>query len=169
MPQTSLSPEEVEVARLSGSRKVKTYNRRQLELQCKMGEPAGEYPRPKTREECENLVERLGFCPYVGCRHHLYLDVCERTGSITLNFPDLDIDEIPACCALDIADEGRHSLEEIGDLRNMTRERIRQIEAAGLRSMATAIHKEEECENRTAKRNPRMVHAGASADDREDC
>jgi hypothetical protein len=139
MPQDSIPHAEDDVVRLSGSRKVRTYNRRQLELQCKKEPPAGRYARPTTREECEHLVEKLGFCPYVGCRHHLYLDVCERTGSITFNFPDLGIDEIPACCALDIADEGRHSLEEIGDLRNMTRERIRQIEASGLRAMAGAV------------------------------
>ena len=29
-------------------------------------------------------------CPWVACKHHLYLDVNPETGSIKMNFPDKD-------------------------------------------------------------------------------
>ena len=42
--------------------------------------------KPKERAECGN-GERP--CPFVSCKHHLYLDVSAKTGAIKLNFPDL--------------------------------------------------------------------------------
>jgi hypothetical protein len=85
--------------------------------------------RPETRDDC-----RLGKrpCPYVSCKYHLYLDVNPRTGSIKLNFPDLEVWELPETCALDVADRGGMTLEEIGELLNLTRERIRQVESKGI-------------------------------------
>lgn len=70
-------------------------------------------------------------CAFVGCRHALYVDVSGR-GSLKLNFPDRDWDEIPQTCSIDVADDGEHTLEQIGDLMNVTRERARQLEARGL-------------------------------------
>ena len=35
-------------------------------------------------------------------------------------------------CALDIADRGGITLEEVGEIMNLTRERIRQVEVRGL-------------------------------------
>jgi hypothetical protein len=35
-------------------------------------------------------------------------------------------------CTLDVADRGEHTLEEIGQLLGVTRERVRQIELAAL-------------------------------------
>ena len=35
-------------------------------------------------------------------------------------------------CALDVADRGGITLEEVGELVNLTRERIRQVEVLGL-------------------------------------
>ena len=91
--------------------------------------PGVDYDRPKTRAECEG-AERP--CPFVSCKHHLYLDVNDRTGSIKLNFPDLEVWELPETCALDIADRGGITLEEVGEIMNLTRERIRQLETRGL-------------------------------------
>jgi DNA-directed RNA polymerase sigma subunit (sigma70/sigma32) len=39
---------------------------------------------------------------------------------------------MPVTCALDIADAGSSSQEEVGALMNLTRERIRQIELSAL-------------------------------------
>jgi hypothetical protein len=85
--------------------------------------------RPRTRAECSNQVRP---CPWVACKHHLYLDVNPRTGSIKLNFPDLEPWELEHTCALDVAEDGGHTLEEVGDITNLTRERIRQLELRGL-------------------------------------
>ena len=85
--------------------------------------------RPRTRAECAHEQRP---CPWVSCKHHLYLDVNPRTGSIKLNFPDLEPWELQHTCALDVADDGGHTLEEVGDITNLTRERIRQLEMRGL-------------------------------------
>lgn len=85
--------------------------------------------RPETRADCD-LVPRP--CPFVACRYHLYLDVSPATGAIKLNFPDLEPDELRETCVLDVADAGGESLEHVGELANLTRERIRQIEQKAL-------------------------------------
>ncbi len=88
--------------------------------------------RPKDREDCRTS-ERP--CPFVSCKYHLYLDVNPHTGSIKLNFPDLEVWELAETCALDVADRGGMTLEEVGELLNLTRERIRQVESTGLEKL----------------------------------
>lgn len=93
-----------------------------------------DYRKPQTRAEC---AEGPRPCPYVSCKHHLYLDVNPTTGSIKINFPDKDVWEMTESCALDIAEIGGITLEEVGSIMNLTRERIRQVEVAGLEKMQT--------------------------------
>lgn len=88
-----------------------------------------DYPRPQGRGECKDGPRP---CPFVGCRHHLYLDVNPDTGSIKVNFPHLEVWELKETCALDVADRGGVTLEEVGEIMNLTRERIRQVEVRGL-------------------------------------
>lgn len=107
---------------------VKRMTKRELEL-GRLLYPDTEVERPETRADCEN-GERP--CPFVSCKHHLYLDVSARTGAIKLNFPDLEVWEMTETCALDIADRGGTTLEEVGAIMNLTRERIRQVEVKGL-------------------------------------
>ncbi len=95
--------------------------------------------RPKTRADCQD-GERP--CPWVGCKYHLYLDVNPKTGSIKLNFPDIDPEDMTDTCVLDIADRGPVTLEDVGRIMNLTRERIRQLEAGAsekIRSTRLAI------------------------------
>jgi hypothetical protein len=68
----------------------------------------------------------------VSCRHHLYLDVNPRTGSLKINFPHLEVGELPESCALDVAERGGLTLDGIGLLMNLTRERVRQMEHQAL-------------------------------------
>jgi Sigma-70, region 4 len=88
-----------------------------------------EQARPRSRAECANAARP---CMFVSCKHHLYLDVNPETGSIKLNFPDKEIWEMDETCALDVADRGGITLEEVGTIMNLTRERIRQVETRGL-------------------------------------
>ncbi len=87
--------------------------------------PPMPYSRPLTRAECEDGIRP---CPYVSCKHHLYLDVNPETGSIKLNFPHLEPWEMVESCSLDVAERGGITLEEVGTIVNLTRERVRQVE-----------------------------------------
>ncbi|MFW5879181.1 MAG: sigma factor-like helix-turn-helix DNA-binding protein, partial [Myxococcota bacterium] len=97
--------------------------------------------RPKSRSECVSMARP---CLFVSCKYHLYLDVNPRTGSIKLNFPDKEIWEIGETCALDVADRGGITLEEVGDIMNLTRERIRQVESSGLDKIKDATCPDDE-------------------------
>jgi hypothetical protein len=91
--------------------------------------PESDYWKPRSRSECKDM-ERP--CPFVSCKYHLYIDVHPVRGSIKLNFPDIEIWEMTDTCALDVADRGGITLEEVGEIMNLTRERVRQVETAGL-------------------------------------
>lgn len=92
---------------------------------------------PLTRAGCADLPRP---CPHVGCRYHLYLDV-KANGRIKLTFPELECLQpdgsealgvagmLGPSCALDAADGGPLTLEQIGEAMNLTRERCRQLEA----------------------------------------
>jgi len=108
---------------------VKRMTKRELELGRLLYPDVEGIERPVNREDCQG-GERP--CPFVSCKHHLYLDVSARTGAIKLNFPDLEVWEMNETCALDIADRGGATLEEVGAIMNLTRERIRQVEVKGL-------------------------------------
>jgi hypothetical protein len=112
---------------------VKRMTKRELELGRLLYPEMDDIERPQARAECANGARP---CPFVSCKHHLYLDVSARTGAIKLNFPDLEVWEMTETCALDIADRGGTTLEEVGAIMNLTRERIRQVEVKGLAKMA---------------------------------
>lgn len=110
--------------------------------------------RPRTRGDCVNGIRP---CPWVGCRHHLYLTVNDDTGAVTLNFPRKEPEEggpstrpsdrrgpldaaIPVwemkhSCSLDVAEQGGLNGPEMGELMELTKERIRQIEVAALANL----------------------------------
>ena len=79
--------------------------------------------RPTKRNECPDYRP----CPWVGCPYHNGLDVND-SGSITIARHDCQPWELAHSCALDVANIGDHTLEEVGHILNVTRERIRQIE-----------------------------------------
>ena len=112
---------------------VKRMTKRELELGRMLYPDVEEDARPRVRADC---VDAPRPCPFVSCQHHLYLDVSARTGAIKLNFPDLEVWNMTETCALDVADRGGTTLEEVGAIMNLTRERIRQVEVKGLAKLA---------------------------------
>ena len=92
--------------------------------------------RPRKRSDCKDGVRP---CPYVSCRFHLFIDIVETQNPgepirVRINHPDVDLADYEGpTCALDIADAGGATLEEAGAAMGLTRERIRQIEAVGMR------------------------------------
>lgn len=98
----------------------------------KIGKSLPMHDRPKTRGDCVNGIRP---CPYVGCSHHLYLEV-KKNGNITVSFPDITPDEMTTpSCVLDVVDSGDATLEEVGQHVNITRERVRQIEERGIKKL----------------------------------
>jgi hypothetical protein len=107
---------------------VKRMTKRELEI-GRLLYPETGYEKPRTREEC---LDGPRPCPFVSCKHHLFIDVSPRTGAIKLNFPDLEVWDMGESCALDVADRGGTTLEDVGAIMNLTRERIRQVEVKAL-------------------------------------
>ena len=107
---------------------VKRMTKRELEI-GRLLYPEDGYAKPHVRAACAGAMRP---CPYVSCKHHLYVDVSPRTGAIKLNFPDLEVWEMGDSCALDVADRGGTTLEDVGAIMNLTRERIRQVEVKAL-------------------------------------
>lgn len=125
-----------------GRRRSKTMSRKEIARELRRQRAFGvvdpeieeirkeiEAARPRARAACAAGPRP---CLYISCKHHLYLDVNPATGSIKLNFPDKEVWEMEETCALDVADRGGITLEEVGSIMNLTRERIRQVETRGL-------------------------------------
>jgi hypothetical protein len=113
---------------------MKRLTREELRLGALMFPPVDD-ERPRTRAECHSDIRP---CPWVACKFHLYLDVNPETGSIKINFPDLEPWDMKDTCSLDVAERGGITLEEVGEIMNLTRERIRQVEVRGLLKLKMA-------------------------------
>lgn len=91
---------------------------------------------PKTRADCKDGPRP---CMLFRCSMNLWLDVNPESGSIKLNFPDMEPAELEYTCALDVADRyrsvGGTTLEHVGLLAGITLERTRQIETDALRDL----------------------------------
>jgi hypothetical protein len=85
--------------------------------------------RPTSRADCKDVPRP---CPYVGCRYNLSLDIMQN-GAVRWrqdgNWEDLF--DGRDNCSLDVAARGPHTLQEIGEITGVCRERVRQeIDAA---------------------------------------
>jgi len=131
-----------EAGEVGGRRRSRTMSRKEIARDLRRQRQSGvidpeleavmqeiETQRPRSRAECATGPRP---CMFISCKHHLYLDVNPSTGSIKLNFPDREVWELENTCALDVADRGGITLEEVGAIMNLTRERIRQVETRGL-------------------------------------
>ena len=72
--------------------------------------------RPKIRADCAQVPRP---CPFVGCRYNMNIDVLS-TGGLRWRQPERNN------CALDLAEKGPYTLDEIGKVMGVSRERIRQ-------------------------------------------
>src|SRR4029434_4328489 len=102
---------------------VKRMTKREHEI-GRMLYPETDYYKPRTREDC---VDGPRPCPYVSCKHHLYLDVSARTGAIKLNFPDLEVWDMNETCALDVADRGGTTRAGVSASMDLTAARAREV------------------------------------------
>jgi hypothetical protein len=95
--------------------------------------PDTEYPdeKPKKRGEC--TFPRP--CPFISCKWNAIWgkSIAFSKGRIPTDDEEI-VDMIynaRASCVLDICDKGGATLEEVGSIMNLTRERVRQIEGSG--------------------------------------
>ena len=113
--------------------------------------PVLDIQRPRTRGECERGVG-LRPCIFVSCRHHILTTVEHPDGRLEINGEILAVDATPAeverfteaiaelavgmkhTCSLDVAERGEQTLDAVGKLLGVTRERIRQLEGKIIRS-----------------------------------
>jgi hypothetical protein len=122
---------------------VKRLPQRELVLARLLLPEAAERRLPIVRGECADGDRP---CPFVSCKYHLFLDVSPSTGAIKVNFPDLwdedggiRFDEMPETCALDVAERGGATLDRVASITNLTRERVRQIEAVSLADLVEEL------------------------------
>ena len=80
--------------------------------------------RPKTRGDC---IGGIRPCPWATCKHHLvHTQKGFKSGAV------VDIDAMPDTCSLDVADRDGAILDDAGQALGLTRERVRQVEMAGV-------------------------------------
>ncbi len=82
-------------------------------------------------------------CVFCSCRMNLFLDV-SAAGGIKYNFPGLDPGEMQESCALDVAAMGGLPAPDVGEIMQVSPERVRQIqdgvEAVGKKTATAYRH-----------------------------
>lgn len=114
------------------------------------------FERPRTYDECEPSWKdgSNGGCPLVGCRHNLFLDVAGTSIRFAYRRTECPTDIKHSTCAAWLADRGGMTLEEVGEVLGVTRERIRQIETRALRRYHAALDRDNRTKRREAKAEP---------------
>ena len=85
--------------------------------------------RPMRRGDC---LGGLRPCPWVSCRHHMVYAMGRRVWRMSDEELVDQIAKMDESCTLDVADCGGETLDAVGRLLGLSRERVRQIEMVGL-------------------------------------
>lgn len=92
-------------------------------------------PMPRTRGECPPHPVP---CPFLDCRHHLWFDRVVENGRVVHVHVTRLYGVESRTCSLRFAERGPLTLDQVGRILGVTRERVRQIEAEGLRQLREA-------------------------------
>src|SRR5450759_2008091 len=90
-----------------------------------------------TRGACRSLD---GPCPHAVCRFNLTTERRDSRGAKPARF---HLPVVRESCALEAAEHGGMTLEEIALRLSLTRERVRQIELGALKKLWARLHAEE--------------------------
>lgn len=97
-----------------------------------VGQPEAVGERPRTRSDCEDGPRP---CPWFECKYHLAVDEIgqgnadvERTMIANKEF-----DWSKPTCALDVADEGKHSVRQVSAILGVNFQRVHAIERHAIR------------------------------------
>jgi hypothetical protein len=130
----------VQIRTMNGSRQRTLSEKRITKDEIRIGRLL--YPEqvspPRVRSECVNGIRP---CPFVSCKYHLAFDI-KPCGSLLDIWPAVEVWELKHTCALDEAKQ-EHTLEQIADLLNLTRERVRQIERRALAKLGVVVGPED--------------------------
>jgi predicted nucleic acid-binding Zn ribbon protein len=89
--------------------------------------------------DCPRLNGDRGPCPFVSCRNHLFTDL-NAAGNVVIDPRVAEIESAPYTCAIDLYHSDREwTLDAVGDVFNVTRERIRQIEQGALEKLRRGL------------------------------
>ncbi len=113
-----------------------------------MGPTVSDGAFPRTRGACANGQRP---CPWTTCRHHLLAEARGRR-----------LEDLAETCALDVADRGGATLEEVGSIMNLTRERIRQIETRAMKRLGDVALLQEFRSENGQRRPPRRRRVNGS-------
>lgn len=100
---------------------------------------------PATRADCPSTTDAP--CPYVSCRHHLWLvEQRDRAGNPEFGAQGAATFRASTneTCALDVAELGPASFEEIAAMLGVDRTRVRQIEEKAREKLRAAGYSLEE-------------------------
>lgn len=89
--------------------------------------------KPRTRAEC---VGGPRPCPWLSCRQHLYAEVNNKGRLRVINDEPESWGET---CALDVADYGPCTHEEVGELLGLSRNSVMEVESTALRKLAVVL------------------------------
>lgn len=87
--------------------------------------------KPRTRAECAEIPRP---CVFVSCKYNLFLDVMRnKKGQVTSVVENKGVNcpsQVPPgeSCALDVAERGPKSMDDVGALLRLRRQRIEQLE-----------------------------------------
>lgn len=90
--------------------------------------------QPPPRDEC---ISGPRPCPWETCRYHL-----GTTGRQRVNITATPLDDSDSC-ALDVADRGAHTLDEVAAKLELSKSRVQQLEASAVaKILATPLGRE---------------------------
>lgn len=110
-------------------------------------------PKGMTRADCldKHGKPKERPCPYIHCKHHLLYVVVGSNNRRILNRNFIVSDSEGKCrvelsgefptCSLDVADDGDHSLDEVGAAMGVSRQRAAQLEASALQKIGFGMRR----------------------------
>lgn len=98
---------------------------------------------PETRGEClPGGHNEARPCRFTTCRYHAQ-ETQAYDGKKPYGRPPRSLPEGGPTCTLDVAAEGEHTMEEVGEVLGLTRQRVEQIEKKALRRVGVLVEHED--------------------------
>lgn len=125
LPERLTDDERLELAELEREHRRDGYRTRPVQRgDCKPGAGGAHEQRP---------------CRFIACKFHLAVDLGPGGRRVRLNFPGIELDEMPETCALDVADRGGLGASATASLLNITVQALNLIETRAIRNRNVKI------------------------------